>query len=251
MIMGIINISPESFFPESYVKPLAVREIALKMIDSGADLIDIGARSTAIGSKKISLLEEKNRVISALKEIEDLNLTITLDTMYPEVLSEALTYGVDALNDISGLVNPDMAKIVTKEEIPAVLMATRKTPGDCLNFSDTRQALDMVVKRCADNNIDEYVLDPGIGRWLPERTFEADFEVCRRFHELLDYDRPLIAAVSRKSFIGDAVHRNVEDRLAGTLAATSALILSGASLIRTHDIVETLDLVNVLMQIKS
>lgn len=243
--MSVINISPESFFSGSYVPGDQIRRSAEMMIEQGADIIDIGARSTAPGSMVISIQEEIERVDSALKLLDGADFTISLDTMYPEVLNAAMKYDVHVANDISGLVNPEMAGLIADNNLPAILMATFRNPGDCRTFTDTRSALQTISDRADLAGVESYILDPGVGRWIPERTVEADFELCRRFGELRSFDRPLLAAVSRKSFIGSATGRKPEDRLAGTLGVTASLILSGASMIRCHDVPETRDLIDV------
>jgi dihydropteroate synthase len=248
--MSVINISPESFFSGSYVPGEQIRQTALLMRDQGAEIIDIGARSTAPGSPVISVQEEIARITAALQSLDGADVTISVDTMYPEVLKAAMKFDVHLVNDISGLVNPEMAQVIAESNLPAVLMATSRIPGDCMTFSETQSALASVILRASDTGINNYILDPGIGRWIPERTFEADFELCRRFKELQSYDRPLLAAVSRKSFIGAATGRKPEDRLAGTLGITSGLILSGASVIRCHDVPETRDLIEVTMALR-
>ncbi len=244
-LMGVLNLSPESFFAGSYVPTDHLMEAAGVMIDDGAVILDIGARSTAPDSPEISVQEEKERVIQALRILSDLDLTISLDTMYPEVFREALRYEIHAINDISGFMRPEMAATALDGGVTPILMATRVSPGDCQTFDDTKEALRAIMNRCRAAGIDDYILDPGIGRWFPNRTAEADIELCRRFDELKSYSRPLLAAVSRKSFIGSITGRAASDRLAGSLAVTSYLIPRGASLIRTHDVAATRDLIAV------
>ncbi|MFH0966736.1 MAG: dihydropteroate synthase [Methanobacteriota archaeon] len=244
--MGVINISPESFFSGSYVSEDKIRQKAEEMITQGADIIDIGARSTAPGSNPISIQEEKKRIAHALRSLDGSGITISIDTMHPEVLEEAMKHEIHAVNDISGLINEVMAHNISDSGLPAVLMATTKTPGDSITFSETISALSQVTQRAMNAEIPSYILDPAIGRWILERGSEQDFELCRRFTELHVFDRPLLAAVSRKSFIGSATGREPQDRLAGTLGVTACLIQAGAAMIRCHDVPETRDLVTVI-----
>lgn len=248
--MGVVNISPESFFQGSYVSPDQIIHTALQMKNDGAEIIDIGARSTAPGSIQITVQEEKLRILSALKSLEGLDLTISIDTMHPEVLAAASRYNIHAANDISGLINPEIASIISDHDLAAILMATNRVPGDNRSFPETIEYLRMVMNRAEVAAIENIVLDPGVGRWIPERTPETDFEICRRFGELNQLNRPLLAAVSRKSFIGSVTGRAPEKRLAGTLGITASLILSGASLIRTHDVADTLDVVKVISSMR-
>lgn len=250
VLMGVINTSPESFFSGSYVPAETIREAAETMVSLGADLIDIGARSTAPGSNSISVEEEKTRLIRALKQVDGMGIPISVDTMYPEVLETALSYDIHVVNDISGLANTDMARLIADSSIPAILMAANVKPGDCQTFRDTQATLHKVVHRAEEAGIDSYILDPGIGKWIPERSIGADFELCHRFTELHEYNRPLLAAVSRKSFLGAVTGKGPDERLAATLAATSYLLLVGASMIRTHDVAETRDLLTVTTAIR-
>lgn len=251
VLMGVVNISPESFFSGSYVSPDHMVQTVETMMNEGADLIDIGARSTAPGSLPISVNEEKERILSALKSLDGMDITISIDTIYPEVLIPALRYEIHAENDISGLINPEMASVIADNGLSAILMASDRRPGDSRTFPDTLSSLQKVLSRAERAGIDQIVLDPGIGRWIPERTPDADFEICRRFQELRIFERPLLAAVSRKSFIGSITGKEPEFRLAGTLGVTASLIMNGASMIRCHDLAETVDIVKVITSIQN
>ena len=248
--MGVVNISPESFFSGSYVPEANIRKKAEEMIAQGADLIDIGARSTAPGSAPISVQEEKERITRALNSLDGSGITISVDTMHPEVLEEAIKHDIHAVNDISGLINQEMARGISESGLPAVLMAATRAPGDSCTFSETLTALRIVTERADSADIPSYILDPAIGRWIMERTPEADFELCRRFSQLTMFSRPLLAAVSRKSFIGSATGRAPDDRLAGTLGVTTWLIQAGAAMIRCHDVSETRDLIQVISSLQ-
>jgi len=112
-------------------------------------------------------------------------------------------------------------------------------------FAGLALHLGAVVTRCARLEIDEYVLDPAVGRWVPERTNEDDWELCRNFEAFLTFGRPVLAAISRKTFIGDLLGKEPEERLAGTLALTMDLVRQGAAVVRSHDVAETADLLRV------
>jgi dihydropteroate synthase len=106
-------------------------------------------------------------------------------------------------------------------------------------------ALAAIMRRCEAAGIDQYVLDPGVGIWTPKRSVEDNWELCRHFGEFRQFDRPLLAAVSRKTFIGDLLGREPEDRLSGTLAVTMMLLAKGVSVVRAHDVRETRDAIRV------
>jgi dihydropteroate synthase len=137
---------------------------------------------------------------------------------------------------------------VAEAGLPAFLMATDYTPGDAVGLAETKTALATVIKRCEAAGIDNYILDPGIGIWTPQRSCDDNWELCRHFDEFLAFDRPLLGAISRKSFIGNLINREPEERLAASLAVTTVLLQKGASVIRTHDVKETVDTVKVFLQ---
>ena len=113
------------------------------------------------------------------------------------------------------------------------------------NLDATLTALESVTSRCETAGIKDYVLDPGIGIWTPFRSVEDDWTLCRHFSEFGKFGRPVLAAISRKTFIGDLLNRDPEDRLAGSLAVTLMLLEKGASVVRTHDVAQTLEVIRV------
>ena len=244
-IIGVINVSGESFYRASFIPVDKVHETAVAMVEQGADMIDIGARSTAPNTQAISGREEAERIDAALKELDGSGITLSVDTMHPGVLDVCLKHEIHAANDISGFVSPAYAKKVADAGLPAFLMATNQNPGDPIGVEATLASLDGVVKRCEAAGVKEYVLDPAIGIWTPYRSVEDDWELCRQFERFLRFDRPLLAAVSRKTFIGLLLDREPEDRLPGTLAVTATLLEKGASVIRTHDVAATRDVIRV------
>lgn len=244
-LMAVVNASPESFFSKSFVPPESVLKTVQKFADDGADIVDIGARSTAPNSPIIPVQTERERVTDILKHIEGVGIPISLDTMYPEVLTAALRYDIAAINDIHGLSSPEYSQIAADSGLPVICMASETAPGDVRGVEATMSALTTVIERAERNGIEDLILDPAIGRWIPEREFEDDWELCRHFSEFMELKRPLLAAVSRKSFIGDLTGRVPDDRLAGTIAVTCSLMDKGASLIRAHDVRETADIIRV------
>lgn len=244
-LMGVINTSPESFFSGSFVPANGVLAAADQMISAGADLIDIGARSTAPGSREISVSEECDRLKRCLSGLEGLGIPISVDTMHAEALEMALRYDIDAINDIHGLADERYAMIAAESGLPVIAMAAMTAPGDARGADETMRALEIVLDRCAQHGINDLILDPGVGRWVPERTFGDDWDICRRFNEFATFGRPLLGAISRKSFIGDLLNKPADERLPGSLALTALLVDAGADMIRTHDIQETADLIKV------
>jgi dihydropteroate synthase len=249
-LMGVINCSPESFYQGSYVRPEGVRGRALAMVADGADLVDVGARATGPGSPPLPAGIERDRMVAALAALEGSGVTVSVDTREPEVLEACLRYDIHAVNDIGGLSNPRHAFLVRNAGLPAILMASREVPGDAVGLQATLDTLQLVMTRCMEYDIDDFILDPGIGRWVPERTAGDEWDLVRHFGEFRSFGRPLLAAVSRKSFIGELLGRGADERLPGSLALTLLLALEGASVVRTHDVRETRDVLTVLAEVK-
>jgi dihydropteroate synthase len=244
-VMGVINCSPESFYVDSFIPTREIYTKAVEMVEAGADILDLGARSTAPHAQAISGTQEAERIEEALRELDGTGFTISVDTMNPWVLDVCLKHEIHAVNDIAGFCSAAYVKRVADAGLPAIVMATDYKPGDAVGVEATHKALATVVQRCEAAGIDNYVLDPAIGLWTPFRSVDDDWELSRRFEEFLRYDRPLLAAVSRKSFIGHLLDKEPQDRLFGSLAITMTLLQKGASLVRTHDVKETIDTVRV------
>jgi dihydropteroate synthase len=248
--MGVINCSPESFYRGSYVRPGEAGVKALAMVADGADLVDVGARATGPGSPPLSTRVERERMVAALSALRGSGVTVSVDTREPEVLEACLRYDIHAVNDIGGLSDPRYAEILRDSGLPAILMASRAVPGDAVGFPSTMETLRLIVDRCREHGIREYILDPGIGRWVPARTVRDDWDLVRHFGEFRSLGRPLLAAVSRKTFIGELLGRGPDERLPGSLAVALLLAREGASVVRTHDVRETRDVLAVLAEVK-
>ena len=244
-LMGVINCSPESFYTDSFVPLESVHKRAVEMVDAGASVIDIGARSTAPNVQAISGKAEAERMEEALREMDGSGITVSIDTMHPGVLELCLQHEIHMINDISGLMSDAYARAAAVSGLPVVAMASVSRPGDAAGFAATEKALATVVSRCRQFGIDNYILDPGVGMWTPHRTVDDDWELCRNFDKFSSFDRPLLAAISRKTFLGILLDRLPEDRLSGSLAVTLWLLQKGASIVRTHDVAATADVVRV------
>lgn len=243
-LMGILNLSPESFYKKTTVSDRSsIQELVERMEKEGADIIDIGAASTApsniYGTPTISEQEELERIRSALKYITDAtNLPLSIDTVSSEVARTALDMGVSMVNDISGLkTDSEMMALVALEDVPIVLMANCHPP--CGSVSSALKSLEesLVIASNAGIAREKIIADPGIGFGKPAKV---DFDILGNLHLFTRLDQPLLVGVSRKAFIGTLLNQeNPEDRLAGSLAATTIAVYSGANMIRTHDVRET------------
>jgi dihydropteroate synthase len=264
--MGIINISPESFYKNS-IKTTAkeIANTARKMQQDGASIIDIGAMSTAPYLETvISVEEEIKRIKYAIAAVKKgCNLPISIDTPRSEVVKEATKYGIDAINDITGLkYDQNMSHLVSKTKIPVILGASgvkRSSPtlGNIFGTINILNESLEIAKRAGiyDKNI---LIDPSIGFFRAEGRnsfftkikdmawYTRDIEVISKLRRLKVFSKPICISVSRKSFIGRLFQLKTEERLAPSIASEIISVLNGANLIRTHDVKETVQTLTML-----
>ena len=257
VVMGALNVSPESFHAGSvHRESEALVEAAVAMVEAGAALIDVGARSTApYLDTDISDDEEARRLAAAVDALAaKLSVPVSADTCRPGPARAALESGARVLNDVHGLRDRALAQLAAEHEVSLILMAFPESHGAAADdggpLALTRALLASCLERARLAGIpdDRVVLDPGIGffRQGPRSWDLHDVAVLAGLHELSALGRPLGVGVSRKSFIGAITRRPATaDRLAGSLAATAVAVLNGAALIRTHDVAETLDAARV------
>jgi len=257
-VMGVINVSPESFHPGSvYRGDDAVLRTALDMVEAGAALVDVGARSTApYLPTEISEAEETDRLVRAVALLADkLPVPVSADTRRPAVARAALEAGAGVLNDVSALADAALAHEVAAHDASLITMAA-PGPGRTVTtpLETVRGVLAEALARARAAGIAEerIALDPGIGffREAAVAWHHWDVTVLARLPALHALGRPLCVGVSRKSFVGALTgSAATEARLPGSLAATAAAVLGGAALIRTHDVRETVDAVRVAERI--
>ncbi len=251
LIMGILNVTPDSFSDggEFLDVKTAVKH-AQSMIEDGADIIDIGGESTRPFSDPVSADEELKRVIPVIKELSGITDTpISIDTSKPEVARAALNAGASLVNDVYGARKEGMAELIADTGVPVVLMHMLGEPktmqtdthyndvmDDIVDFFRERIAYmeEMGVKR------DKIILDPGIGFG---KTHEQNLEILHRLSELRIFGMPVLVGASRKGFIGTVTGRDVDERLYGSVSAAVISVMSGASIVRVHDVSETRDAV--------
>jgi dihydropteroate synthase len=257
-VMGVINVSPESFHPGSVYGADAMLGAALDMVEAGAGLIDVGARSTApYRATEISEVEERERLARAVERLAGkLSVPVSADTARPAAARAALEAGATVLNDVSALADPALAREVAGHAASLIMMAV-PGPGRTLGapVATVRAVLtDALARaRAAGMAEDRIALDPGIGFFRESSVpwHDWDVAVLRGLSALGALGRPLCVGVSRKSFIGALTGRAAtEDRLAGSLAATTVAVLNGAALIRTHDVRETVDAVRIAERLR-
>jgi dihydropteroate synthase len=244
-LMGIVNATPDSFSDGGrFLDPDAAVAQALRLVEEGADLVDVGGESTRPGAPPVPAAEEIRRVVPVVERLRarGLRAPISVDTWKGEVARAALAAGADLVNDVSGLADPELGAAVADARVPLVLMHTRGTPADMASRAAYRDVaaevaleLEGALARAEAAGVprEAVILDPGIGF---AKTAAHSLELLARVGELRRLGRPLLVGPSRKSFIGHLTGAPVEGRLSGTLAAVSACVLAGVELLRVHDV---------------
>jgi dihydropteroate synthase len=263
LIMGVLNVTPDSFSDGGkYFTVKKAVKAALAMQHAGADILDIGAESTRPGSSGISAAEELARLLPVLQELRGrLKIPISVDTQKSTVAEIALGAGAEILNDISGLKNdPRLARIAARYKVPLILMHMRGTPRTMQKRPFAKNVLRDVllglrhslgVARRAGVAKSQIILDPGIGFG---KSHTQNYELLAKLHELAKLGCPLLVGTSRKGFLGATLARNgkpapVDQRLWGTAATVTASILSGAHIVRVHDVAEMVQVARVTDEI--
>jgi dihydropteroate synthase len=247
LIMGIINVTPDSFSDGGrFFDPSSAVEEALRQAEAGADILDVGGESTRPGSDFISLEEELERVVPVIEGITaHSGVPVSVDTTKAEVARRALEAGAAMVNDISAMrLDPAMPAIVAEAGVPVCLMHMQGLPKDMQDnptYEDLMgEVLSFLRVRAEEGEKagippERILLDPGIGFG---KTGEDNLEIIRRLDELKGLGYPLLLGPSRKSFIGRILDLPVEQRLEGSAAAVAVGIANGADIVRVHDVAE-------------
>ncbi|WML42541.1 dihydropteroate synthase [Neobacillus sp. PS3-40] len=240
IIMGILNVTPDSFSDGGKFNMIdKAIEHAKQMVDNGADIIDIGGESTRPGHTPLSLEEELERVLPAVKAIsEHVHVPISVDTFKAEVARQSIEAGAQIINDIWGAKFDDkMAKVAAEYNVPIILMHNR-LERDYQSFSrdvlnDIYESI-LLVKKAGvkDENI---ILDPGIGF---AKDYQEDIEMMQNLDKLVATGYPVLLATSRKRMIGNTLNLPVNERVEGTGASICYGIQKGCQMIRIHDVKE-------------
>nr|WP_131739743.1 dihydropteroate synthase [Legionella adelaidensis] len=257
--MGILNVTPDSFSDGGrYLNACNAVEQAKKMIEAGADLIDIGGESSRPGALSVSIEEELARVIPVIKSIRKFSdIAISIDTIKPEVMQEALEAGASIINDINALQSPGAIRLAAQWDSPVVLMHMQGIPQFMQNAPHYEESIQVEIsaffkKRieiCINNGIKgpNLILDPGFGFG---KTVNHNLGLIKNLNDFTGFNRPILIGVSRKSTIGTVLGKEVKDRLVGGLALTTYAILNGANIIRTHDVAETKETIEMITAVK-
>jgi dihydropteroate synthase len=267
-VMGIINTSPESFYKESIkTSTKEIVETAIEMQNSGADIIDIGSMSTAPYLQTIiSIEEEIKRMKQAINIVrKSCNLPISIDKPRSRVAKEAIAFGANAINDITGLkYDKEMADIVSKSNLPVIVGAynrNKSLPKANLDkISGTIKLLkeSITIAKSAGISNDNIIIDPSIGFFRVDGKnpfftemkdvpwYSRDIEVISKLNDIKKLSKPICISVSRKSYIGKLFKLDTKDRLIPSLVCEVMSTLNGANLIRTHNVRETVQALTML-----
>ncbi len=258
VVMGVVNVTPDSFYDGGrYATREAALEHALKLVDEGADVVDVGGESTRPGAAPVTLEEEIGRVVPVVGALRQrVDVAISIDTNKAGVAQRALDAGATWINDVSaGRFDGAMPHLAAQRACPVVLMHSRNTPkhmqqhphyGDVVE--EVRKELSTSIElftRCGVNR-QNIIIDPGIGF---AKRLEDNIALLKNLPALAALGFPILVGASRKSFIAAITSRAPHERLAGSLAGAGAAFAGGAKLFRVHDVKETVDFLKVLSAI--
>lgn len=251
-VMGVLNVTPDSFSDGGkYADPAEAIARARDMLDQGADLIDVGAESTRPGSEPVAPEEQWRRLAPVIPELARIGACVSVDTASAWVAERAIRAGARAVNDVSALGDPDMAGLVARTGVGLVLMHMQGTPLTMQSdprYEDVRtEVTGYLVERAlaaeaAGVGREAIALDPGIGFG---KSIEHNLALLDGIETLAGRQYPVVVGASRKGFLGTLTGRSVGDRMAAGVAITTIVTMSGARIVRTHDVAETLDAVKV------
>ena len=258
-VMGILNCTPDSFYPGSRAVTIKdALKAAREMIDAGVDIIDVGGESTRPGSDPVPLEEEIRRVIPVVQSLRsESEVMISVDTRKKDVAERSLDAGADIINDISGLRHSeDLARLVAARKVPVVLMHMRGTPKTMQRqphyqntISEILRELQPPIAAAIGAGIDPamLIIDPGIGFG---KRIQDNLRIIKELASLKSLNFPILIGLSRKSFIGEILDKPVEKRLIGTITANTLAIINGANIIRVHDVSDAVEMVKIIESVR-
>ncbi|MFB6130381.1 MAG: dihydropteroate synthase [Salinigranum sp.] len=251
-IMGVLNMSLESNWDPSVRGTVTeAAAFAEELFEQGADIVDVGLQSSNPKNEWLPPEVEFDRLPAALEVIDAVDredAVFSIETRYAEVAAEALDGGFDVVNDVCGFADPEMPEVCAARDAPVVKMASPpdlKKPGHLKTVDDVFEAL------CRGGFTDKTIIDPAFGGWYDEKTYEDNWEAFRRLREFRAFGRPILTATNREDFLGTIAGKmDHEEQLNVSLAAATLEVDRGASIVRTHDVPETADVVKVAHHMK-
>ncbi|MCC4270730.1 dihydropteroate synthase [Marinobacter nauticus] len=257
-VMGILNVTPDSFSDGGRFNS---RESALvrarQMVSDGASFIDVGGESTRPGASEVSTQEELDRVCPVVEAIaKELDTVISVDTSNPVVMAETARLGAGLINDVRALQREGAPEVAAKAGIPVCIMHIQGEPDtmqDDPRYRNVRRDVSsflterMRVAEQVGVRADNIILDPGFGFG---KSVEHNYQLLATLEQLHILGHPLLVGVSRKSMLGAVTGRDVNERLPASLAAATISAMKGASILRVHDVRETVDAVRIVTAVK-
>lgn len=244
-VMGILNRTPDSFSDGGkFMDEDSAIEHLKQMVHNGADIIDIGGESTRPGSEPVSLDEELKRVIPVIKAVSsNIDVPISIDTQKSQVAEAAIEAGALMVNDITALRgDPEMRYVVAKYNVPVILMHMKGTPRTMQLNPEYKYLIQEIIQYLQDSidiakkagiSEDKIIIDPGIGFG---KTAMHNLSIIKNLNKFRVFEKPILIGTSRKSFIGNILNSDIDNRLMGTAASVAVSILNGANIIRVHDV---------------
>jgi dihydropteroate synthase len=256
-VLGIVNVTPNSFSDggQFLEAPRAI-DHGLRMRDEGADFVDVGGESTRPGAEAVPLDEELRRIIPVIEALVREGVRVSVDTLKPEVMRAAIAAGCAVVNDVNAFQAPGAIEAVARAQVGLIVMHMQGTPQTMQKaphyedvVSEVGAFLRARARALEDAGVahERIVVDPGFGFG---KTVEHNKQLFRALPALASMGYPVVAGVSRKKMIGDFTGRPAEERAAGSVAAALLAAQNGASLLRVHDVKQTVDALNVWMELK-
>jgi dihydropteroate synthase len=251
--MGILNVTPDSFSDGGLFNNLehALKQ-SEKMVAQGAAIIDVGGESTRPGAAPVSEAQELDRVIPVIEKLhQELDVIISVDTTKARVMTEAAKAGAGLINDVMALQSEGAMAAAQETGLPVCLMHMQGRPGTMQQnphyqnvVVEVSQFLQQQAQQCINNGIQkqQIIIDPGFGFG---KTLAHNIELFKQLHVLKELGYPILVGASRKSMIGQITGKEVNERLAGSLALATIAALKGAAIVRVHDVAETVDVIKV------
>lgn len=244
LLMGIVNVTPDSFSDGGQFSTVdAAVTHALRLVDEGADWLDIGGESTRPGAEPVPLDEERRRVLPVLETLaKKTNVPLSIDTYKPALAAEAVAAGASIINDITGFCDDAMIAVAANCQAACVVMHMRGTPQTMMElaeYNDVMDELDRTFRERIDRLVragverERLILDPGIGFAKRRRH---NLQIMQHLPRLRVHRLPVLVGASRKSILGDLTGRTVDDRLAGTIASSIWSAFCGMHILRVHDV---------------
>lgn len=258
-VMGILNVTPDSFSDGGFFSDIdKALQQAAKMVEQGAAIIDVGGESTRPGASDVPLTQELDRVIPIIEKINsNLDCWISIDTSKAQVMREAVNAGADLINDVRALSEDGAVAVAADANVPVCLMHMQGAPRSMQAAPDYDNLIEEVksflLQRVAVCNAagikkENIILDLGFGFG---KRLEHNFQLLQATKQFVDLGYPLLTAFSRKSMFGQLLNRDINNRLAGSLAGALIAVQQGSQILRVHDVAETVDVIKVLQEVNS